>query len=215
MRVALIGGTGLTGSLLAPLLVAAGHDTHLVQRRPGGPDGAVQHVAPAADWPALVRAVAPEAVVCALGTTMRRAGSESAFAAVDRDLVLDFAAAARSAGARRFLLVSSVGADPASSNVDLALKGEVESALAALGFERLDLFRPGLLRGPRGPERRPGERLGILLSPLSNLFLKGPLDRFAAIDAAEVAAGIAAALNEDAPGTHVHHNRQIRRHARG
>ena len=83
--------------------------------------------------------------------------------------------------------VSSVGADPGSGNFYLRIKGEMESALEALGFERLDILRPGLLRGPRGGDRRPGERIGIALSPLVNLVLRGRLDRFAAIDADVVA----------------------------
>lgn len=212
MRIALIGATGLVGRLLLPRLVAAGHEVHALQRRPAGdaPGGAAIHVAPAEAWPELVRGLAPEAAVSALGTTMRQAGSEVAFAAVDRDMVLAFAAAARAAGARRFATVSSVGADPGSSNFYLRLKGEVEEELRALSFRRLDIYRPGLLRGPRGGDRRLGERIGIALSPLVNLALRGRLDRFAAIDAVDVAAAIAAHFGDASPGVFVHHNREIR-----
>ena len=213
MRIALIGATGLVGSLLLPRLAAAGHDVHALQRRAGAPTpaGVTVHLAPGEAWPALVARLAPDAAVSALGTTMRRAGSEAAFAAVDRDMVLAFAAAARAAGASRFATVSSVGADAASANFYLRLKGKVDEELRALGFERLDIFRPGLLRGPRGADRRLGERIGIALSPLVNLALRGPLDRFAAIDADKVATAIAASLAEQAPGVFVHGNREIGR----
>jgi uncharacterized protein YbjT (DUF2867 family) len=212
MRIALIGATGLVGRLLLPKLAAGGHQVHALQRRQAAdpPPGVTVHVAPAEAWPGLVDGIAPEAAVSALGTTMRQAGSEAAFAAVDRDMVLALAAAARAAGARRFATVSSVGADPASGNFYLGLKGKVEEELRALGFGRLDIFRPGLLRGPRGGDRRLGERLGIALSPLVNLALRGRFSRFAAIDAADVAAAIAASFEEETPGVFVHHNREIR-----
>src|SRR5688572_13869269 len=52
---------------------------------------------------------------CCLGTTRKQAGgSEAVFREVDSDLTLAFARAARAAGAQRFVVVSSVGADPAS-----------------------------------------------------------------------------------------------------
>jgi len=212
MRLALAGATGLVGSLLAPRLVAAGHEVHALQRRPSGP-GAPQrndHVAPADRWAGIVATLAPEAAICALGTTMGKAGSQDAFAAVDRDLVLAFARAARAAGARHLIAVSSAGADPASRHFYLRLKGEVERALAAVGFDRLDLLRPGLLRGARGADRRLGERIGILISPLANLVLRGPLDLYAAIDAELVAGAAVALLRRREPGTFVHHNRALR-----
>jgi uncharacterized protein YbjT (DUF2867 family) len=217
MRVALIGGTGLVGSLLAARLLAAGHEVHMLQRRAVAGAGHPlrhEHVAAAAGWPRLAAAIAPDAAVSALGTTMRLAGSHAAFRTVDHDHVLAFAQAVRGAGARRFVTVSSTGADAGSRNFYLRTKGETDEALAAMGFDRLDIFRPGLLRGPRGGERRLGERVGILLSPLLNLALRGPLDRYAAIDAERVAAAIAAALGERWGGVHVHENRDIRRLAR-
>jgi len=213
MRVAMIGATGLVGSLAAPRLLAQGCRVDALLRRPSGlaHPGWREHVAPPDEWPAIVAALGPEAAVSALGTTMRKAGSEAAFRAVDLDMVVAFARAAAAAGARHMITVSSVGADPKSPNFYLRIKGEMETALAALGFERLDIFRPGLLRGPRGGERRLGERIGIALSPLVNPFLRGPLDRFAAIDADLVAAAIAAALRRSGGGVRRHGNREIGR----
>jgi uncharacterized protein YbjT (DUF2867 family) len=213
MRIVLIGATGLVGRLLLPRLAAAGHEVHALQRRAaaGAADGITVHVAPAEAWPELVAQLAPQAAVSALGTTMRQAGSQAAFAAVDRDIVLAFAAAARAAGASRFATISSVGADPASSNFYLRLKGEVEGELRALDFSRLDIFRPGLLRGSRGNDRRLGERIGIAMSPLVNLLLRGPLGRYAAIDAEQVASAISESMGDGAPGEFVHHNREIGR----
>jgi uncharacterized protein YbjT (DUF2867 family) len=213
MRIAVIGATGLVGRLLLPKLAAGGHEVHALQRRVPVelPEGVTVHLAEATAWPALVARLAPEGAVSALGTTMRQAGSETAFARGDRDMVLAFAAAARAAGARRFATVSSAGADAASRNFYLRLKGQVEEELQGLGFDRLDIFRPGLLRGPRGGDRRLGERIGIAVSPLVNLLLRGRLDRYAAIHAEDVAAAIAASFSHEARGVFVHHNREMRR----
>ena len=212
MRVATIGATGLVGSRAAPRLLAEGWSVDALLRRPSGFDHPRwrEHVAAPDEWPRLVASLRADAAVSALGTTMRQAGSEAAFRAVDYDLVVDFGRAAAAAGARRMVVVSSVGADESSSNFYVRIKGEMERALAAIGFERLDILRPGLLRGPRGGDRRLGERIGIALSPAVNLLLRGPLDRFAAIDADVVAAAIAGALRRSEPGTWRHDNRGIR-----
>ena len=209
MRVALIGATGLTGRALTPLL-AARHELLLLGRRASGFE-AREIVAPASEWPACLAGEQLDVAVSALGTTWKKAGNWAAFAAVDHDAVLGFARAARGAGARQFITISSVGADPASRNRYLALKGEVERDLAELGFARLDIVRPGLLRGARGADRRRGERFGILISPLMNVFLRGPLDRFAAIDATRVAAAIAALVGAEPGGRFIHRNRDVPR----
>ena len=212
MRVAMIGATGLVGSLAGPKLLARGWTVDALLRRPSGltHPGWREHIAPSEEWPAIVASLRPEAAVSALGTTMRQAGSQAAFRGVDLDIVVDFARAARAAGARHMVTVSSVGADPSSANFYLGIKGEMEAALEGLGFARLDILRPGLLRGPRGGDRRPGERIGIALSPIVNLLLRGRLDRFAAIDADVVAASVAGALRQSEPGTFRHENRSIR-----
>jgi len=216
-RVLLIGGTGLIGRLLADRLLAGGAEIHALLRRPAGRDGPrwSEHVASPDRWPGLARGLGGEVAVSALGTTARAAGSDEAFRAVDFDMVVAFAEAAREAGVPHMIAVSSVGADPASRFFYPRIKGEMEAALASIGFDRLDIVRPGLLRGERGPDRRLKERLGILVSPAVNLLLRGRLDRYAAIDAAIVADAVAALVREAAPGRFVHHNRDLHRLARG
>jgi uncharacterized protein YbjT (DUF2867 family) len=215
MRVALIGATGLVGRRLVPRL--GGHELLILSRRPGDWSQANvrEMVAPANRWPSLLAQERVDAAISTLGTTWRNAGSWAAFEAVDRTAVVAFARAARAAGATQMISVSSVGADAGSSNGYLALKGRAEDDLRRIGFDRLDILRPGLLRGPRGNDRRLKERLGIAISPLANLFLRGPLDRFAAIDADQVAAAIARALGAPGGGVFTHYNREIRSLARG
>ena len=145
-------------------------------------------VADPAEWDRAIASVAPDAVICALGTTWRKAGRDEAeFRAVDEALVLRVASAAKAAGVRNFVLVSSVGADTSSRARYLRIKGQVEAAVRKLGLPRLDFLRPGLLRGPRGGDRRWAERLAIIVSPLANLFLHGSRRSMRAIDARRVA----------------------------
>lgn len=104
-----------------------------------------------------------DAVICTLGTTQRAAGSNAKFAAVDRDLPLRIARRARAAGATRFALNSSLGADAASGNFYLRTKGEAEEAIRRLGYPGYTIVRPSLIDTER-TESRPGERLALIFS---------------------------------------------------
>ncbi len=129
------------------------------------------------------------AALCALGTTIRQAGSEQAFRQVDFDAVLAFARAAKAAQAQRFVVVSSVAADPGSKNFYLRTKGEMEEALQGVGFASLDILQPSLLLGWRA-EIRPLELLASVFMPLVNPFLTGKREPFRAISARTVAAAM-------------------------
>lgn len=217
MRVMMIGATGLVGSLLADRLLAGGAEVHAFVRRTSGREHPrwTEHVAAAEHWPDAVARLRGDKAVSALGTTWRAAGSEAAFRAVDLDMVVSFARAAQAAGARHMLTVSAIGADAGSRNFYLRTKGETEQSLEAMGFRRLDVMRPGLLRGVRGGERRLVERLGIALSPVTNLFLRGRLSCFAAIDADVVAGAAAACLLREEAGVYRHDNAALLRLALG
>ncbi|MCM2335927.1 MAG: NAD-dependent dehydratase [Pseudomonas sp.] len=104
-----------------------------------------------------------DAVACALGTTIRAAGSQAAFRAVDHGFVLAVATRALAHGARSFALTSAMGADPASPLFYSRTKGETERDLAALGYPSLTLVRPALIGGER-EQSRPAERAGLLLA---------------------------------------------------
>jgi uncharacterized protein YbjT (DUF2867 family) len=213
LKLLLAGATGLVGRLLLQRLETL-DDVQAVDiigrtKIEGCGRKVTQHIAPTPDWPGLVGQLKPDVAISALGTTMRLAGSEDAFYAVDHDMVVSFARSASAAGARRFMMVSSVGAHAGSRNFYLATKGKAETAVQAAGFDRIDVFRPGLLRGYRSGERRIGERLGILLSPVTDFLTPAVLDHYRSIAAADVAASIAAFLRENATGTFVHENRAM------
>ena len=215
-RILVVGATGLIGSEVIELAVGR-EDVSLVALARNEiplPEGARMEVmlAEPDGWPQAVATIAPEVVICALGTTWKKSGrDEDAFRAVDHDLVMIVAEAAKAAGAGHFVLVSSAGASRMSQQFYLRTKGEVEEAVGKLKFRRLDILRPGLLRGKRENDRRLGERLGILASPLGNLLLQGDKKQFRAIDASVVAIGALQAAREKAGGRFVHDNDGIAR----
>lgn len=129
-----------------------------------------------------------DTVICCLGTTLKKAGSKSAFYAIDHDLVLACARRARDAGARTFVLNSSLGADPSSRSYYLRTKGQVEVDLETLGFERLVKVRPSLIDAER-PEARPAEKLGLMASRVLKPVIPG---RYRPVTAEAVAGALLA-----------------------
>lgn len=102
---------------------------------------------------------------CCLGTTIKQAGSQEAFRAVDHDLIVAYAARAREMGARHLLVISAVDANPQSSIFYSRVKGETEQVLRAQGWPQLTIARPSLLIGNRS-ETRLAERIAAPLSKL-------------------------------------------------
>ncbi len=212
-RIVVAGATGLVGGQVVMLLAKRKDvETHVVARRPVDElaAAAIAHIAEPAKWPEAIAEIEPDVVVSALGTTMRMAGSKEAFHAVDHDLVVAVGTAAKAAGARHMMAVSSVGASADSSNFYLKTKGEAEAALGALGFTRTDFLRPGLLTGCNRQESRPGERLGILLSPFTDMLMIGGLSRYRSIPSELVANAIATLAVAGGTGAHIHENDAIR-----
>jgi len=217
-RIVLVGASGLIGSAVIAATVGRSDMrlTALARREFALPAGARMEllVADPSEWSGLIASARADVLVIALGTTWRAAGrDEAAFRAVDEKLVLDCARAAKSAGVPRSIAVSSVGADAGARNFYLRVKGEVEAALSALGFDRLDILRPGLLRGPRN-ERRPAERLAMLASPITDLLLHGGLRRYRSVTAETVARAILNLSTAGPTGRFVHEHDAIVRASR-
>jgi len=212
-KILLVGATGLIGGLLTRKLVEQGRDStlHLLLRRPWRKDvgKAKIHVQLQENWPATIAKIKPDIAISCLGSTMKKAGSKEEFAAVDRDLVGAVAAAAKAAGARQFIAISSTMADSSASSFYLKTKGEAEDLLRAQQFDRLDIIRPGLLRGDRVGDNRLGESLAIAASPILDMLLHGKLRRYRSILASDVADAIIALMGNSVPGTYVHENDAI------
>jgi uncharacterized protein YbjT (DUF2867 family) len=169
-RAALIAGaTGLVGSRLLDRLLADERYARVVAltRRDLAVSDARLDVRPArfdalAEVLGDLHGTQPD-VYCCLGTTIAKAGSQEAFRAVDFDAVVALARWAKAAQARRFLLVSAMGADARSRVFYNRVKGEAEDAVRREGPASVVVLRPGLLDGPRA-EFRLGERVGLALT---------------------------------------------------
>ncbi|MES2301389.1 MAG: NAD(P)H-binding protein [Pseudomonadota bacterium] len=215
-RVVLLGATGLIGR--AVMAEAVGRpDINLVavaRREVPLPKGARMQMllSETAHWPDAIAAGRPHTVVVALGTTIKAVGGDkAAFRAVDHDLVLECAQAAKEAGARQMIVVSSVGAQFSSKNFYLSVKGEVEDKLARLHFDRLDILRPGLLRGHREGPPRAAERLGMLFSPLLDLLMMGSLRKYRSARATDLASVILSITGTRQRGRQVHEHDDFKR----
>ncbi len=218
-RIALVGATGLIGRRVITL-ASAGDDVRLMgiaRREAPLPPGARMEmfVAEPAKWGEVMEAVRPRALICALGTTWKKAGrDEAAFRAVDHDLVLATAEAAKAAGVPNMVLVSAAGADARSKSLYMRVKGETEDALSKVGFRRLDILHPGLLRGERQGDLRFAERAALFAAPLVDPLLSGKWERFRSVDAGVVAEAALGLALRRAGGRFIHDNEAMRRAAR-
>ena len=195
LHVAITGATGAVGARALVHLLASPVVSRVtaIGRRPPS----LQHehlVSVVADFRHGVAAAVPDHIdvaVCCLGTTIKQAGSQQAFRAVDYDAVVQFAQAAHERGAARFILVSSMGASATSSNFYLRTKGEAEAAVNDLNFAEVHVLRPSILddEGARHSSR-PGERVGLVVMNAMARVL-GKTHRYAPISVDTVGRAIA------------------------
>ncbi len=134
-------------------------------------------------------------IVCALGTTINKAGSQDRFRRIDHDYPLAAAQLALRQGAHHFLLVSALGANARSRIFYNRVKGDVENAIHALPYRSVTIVRPSLLLGERR-EFRLGEAIGKLFAGLTP-------KRYRPVHARQVAATLLRAAIEDRPGVRV------------
>jgi uncharacterized protein YbjT (DUF2867 family) len=219
VRIALVGATGLIGRHVIAL-ASAGDDVRIVgiaRREAPLPPGARMEmfVADPEKWGDVFEAVRPRALICALGTTWKKAGrDETEFRAVDHDLVLATAEAAKRTGVPVMVLISAAGANARSKSLYMRVKGETEEECSQVGFKRLDILRPGLLRGERQGDLRLAERAALIAAPLVDPLLSGSWERFRSVDAALVAEAALGLALRRAGGRFTHDNEAMRRAAR-
>ena len=190
-------------AVLAALLTDKHYATvHSVGRRPP----AVQHpklIHHTVDFGLLPALPAVDDVYIALGTTISVAGSQQAFRSIDFDAVVAVALSAKASGATKLGVVSAMGANAKSGVFYNRVKGEMEEALAKVGFQVLVIARPSMLAGNRDALHQPsrlGEKLG--LAAMSAL---GPLipANYKAIDAGKVSKALIHGVKSAPPGIHV------------
>lgn len=219
VRIALVGATGLIGRRVIEI-ASAGEQVRILgiaRREAPLPPGARMEmfVAEPDKWGEVLGAVRPRALICALGTTWKKAGrDEAAFRAVDHDLVLATAEAAKRAGVPNMVLVSAAGADSRAKALYMRVKGETEEAVSRIGFKRLDILHPGLLRGMREGDLRLAERAALIAAPLIDPLLSGKWEQYRSIDAGLVAEAALGLALRRAGGRFTHDNEAMRRAAR-
>ena len=126
-------------------------------------------------------------VYCCLGTTLKQAGSKSAFRKVDFEYVHIAAQLARAQRVDSFVWISAVGADASSSSFYLRVKGELENAIMRMPqLDHASAVRPSLLLGDR-KDSRPMESVGQALAPVLKPLMVGPLKKYKPVEAVEVA----------------------------
>lgn len=218
-RVALVAGaTGLVGrALLAQLLDDSRYErVEVLARRPLAA-GIARHerlIVHLGDATQLVRSAAGASdIYIALGTTIKIAGSQAAFRAVDHDLVVAIARAAREAGATRLAVVSALGADPSSSVFYNRVKGEMERDIAALGYASVVIAQPSLLAGDRAALGQPTRPIEMWVTRLLAPVLPLVPARVRPITASTVAAALIAALASPAACVRVLSSAEMQRSA--
>jgi uncharacterized protein YbjT (DUF2867 family) len=165
----LVGATGLIGTALQSRLAEQYTKVYAVSRKPllDLPQKTENIVTDFSgnwfekSWPSC------DDIYCALGTTIKVAGSQEAFRKVDFDHVVNAATVAKRAGATRMAVVSALGANSKSSVFYSRTKGEMEEALKAVGFAHLLIIRPSFLSGDRkalGQTSRPGEKIALSIA---------------------------------------------------
>ena len=215
----LLGATGLVGGELLKLLLADPRysQVHTAGRRPPA-IGHAKLTAHVIDMTSPIQLpVLPQVddVYCALGTTIKVAGSQAAFKAIDLDAVVAVAKAARQANrATRLGVVSAMAADAQSSVFYNRIKGEMEAAVAQLGFESVSIARPSMLAGDRNSLKqasRLGEQIGLRLMTAVDFLIPA---NYKAIDAADVARALHCMVTEGRAGVRVALSGELRGLAR-
>ncbi|OYT91286.1 MAG: nucleoside-diphosphate sugar epimerase [Burkholderiales bacterium PBB3] len=203
-RVAMVAGaTGLVGrEILAALLADKSYTAvHSVGRRKIDLQHPklVQHVV---DFAKLKNLPPVDDVLIALGTTIKVAGSQAAFRAVDFEAVVALARTARAQGASNLGVVSAMGASAHSPIFYNRVKGDMEAAVSALGYASVSIAQPSMLAGDRAALDQPtrsGEGLALSVSRWLKPLIPA---NYRSVRAADVAAGLLRAVRASKPGVH-------------
>ncbi|WP_288353051.1 NAD-dependent epimerase/dehydratase family protein [uncultured Marinobacter sp.] len=190
MKVMLLGATGLTGGqVLKGLLAREDVSSVVAPVRRALPLSHEKLRQQEVDFDRLDEhgdLFAVDAIVCCLGTTIKKAGSREQFRKVDYGYPMKAAELGRANGAQIFVLMSAIASSSSSTVFYNRVKGELEDGIKSLGYPCLSIYQPSLLLGERN-EQRTAEALGIKAMPFINRALIGPLEKFRGIEAVTVA----------------------------
>ncbi len=135
-----------------------------------------------------------EDVFCAIGTTIKKAGSKEAQFKIDCEYPAHLASVLKTQGTKQFVLVSSIGANSASSNFYLNTKGQLEDKLKALHFDSCIILRPSFIMGER-KEFRLGEKVALVVLKLITPLMFGGLKKYRGVQASDIAAKMISSAN--------------------
>lgn len=147
-------------------------------------------------------------VFCCIGTTIKKARSREEFKKIDVDYPVQMAKISKELQVEKFLIITSVGADSNSMVYYSRMKGLLEKQLSAMGLNSLHIFRPSLLLGARD-EYRLGEEIGAIFAKGLSFAFVGPLKKYKAIDAKDVAMGMYITAQKQGQGAHVYLSHEI------
>jgi uncharacterized protein YbjT (DUF2867 family) len=143
-----------------------------------------------------------DVIFCCIGTTQKKVnGDKELYKKIDHDIPVNAAEIGISHHFKKFLIVSAVGANENSSNFYLRLKGKTENSLKQFPFENLSIFQPSILNGTR-KENRPAEKLAQTVMDLLSFLLLGPLQKYKAIGADNVARAMVYESKQKKTGIH-------------
>ena len=188
MKAIVIGSTGLVGEHLLQLLDKDPRFTSVcaLVRKPGALQSSkINYVVANFDQldPLLVKG---DVLFCALGTTLKKAGSKEAQYKIDLTYNFETARIAKANGVSKLAHVSSIGASAKSGNFYLRVKGELEEKLKDLNFDTAIIVRPSFILGDR-KEFRLGEKIGIILMKALGFLMIGSLKKYKGVHAKQIA----------------------------
>ncbi|WP_338847025.1 NAD(P)H-binding protein [Massilia sp. W12] len=208
-KVLMMGATGAVGGQTAATLLGMPQvqELRLLGRRPWqAPQDSAKLRQDTVDVlnPASYQALLPghHAAICTLGVGQPSQITRAEFLRIDRDAVLAFGQACKAAGVQHFSLLSSVGANAASSSFYLRSKGELEDGLRALGFARLSLFQPSMILTPHN---RYGftQAVTLALWPGLSRLLHGAMRKYRGVQVATLGRAIAHNLKHPGQGCEI------------
>lgn len=203
-----LGASGLTGSHLLSLLLEDDHFERVralvrtpLDRQHPKLETAVVNFDDLEDL--AIRLGNGDSIFCCVGTTQKKIrGDPDAYRKVDFAIPFNAARLGIALGFRKFLLVSTVGADAASPNFYLRLKGETEKNIRLFDYDSIHIFRPSVLLGARKEFRWADVVGNAVFRPLSLLFF-GPFKKYRAVNARTLAAAMLGAAKKDVKGVYV------------
>ncbi|MEM1134523.1 MAG: NAD(P)H-binding protein [Bacteroidota bacterium] len=210
-RALIAGGSGLIGKALCKILVKDSYYQQvfsLVRRTQAqSPQGLTEQVVDFDTLESLKLNIKIDDAFCCLGTTMKKAGSKAAFYKVDFEYVTHFARLALANEAKRFFLVSSMGANASSMVYYNRIKGEIETAIKNMPFQSVHIFRPSLLLGNR-QEQRIGEDIGKFLAQTFDFLIPA---KYKGITGEQVAKAMFAKAQDKKEGHFIHESDTLRK----